>query len=399
MSEIATGSATGTAPAQTGSAPTEVMSGGGVEAPLGFDQLSSIASNFRQQAKEAEEAPKAKASAEEAEETTEVEADGEETEAEEVEVKEEVKAKDTKESKAKDDKASQKPQKIKVKMGDQMVELSSDSIIPVKVDGKVIEVPVSEVLGSYSSKSQRDKLFQQFNTEKKTFETQRQKVSDVINKSYEMLSQKKDLRGFIEYMSEALGVDGQSLYNDAVEKIRQTVEADSTLTPEERELKRLQEENQFYRNKADSQRAAEAKLKEQQVLEQSVNELIEQSGMNKESFVKAYDDLVSTGMQPAEITPKMVAQFYATSKTIETVTSKLNNLGEQYATPENIEKLSMLANQTSASPEEIEQIIAALYGNEAEKKLAKKFNKTVKTKQKAMGNRNAATSPSFFDDL
>ena len=391
MSEIATGSATGTAPAQTGSAPTEVMSGGGVEAPLGFDQLSSITSNFRQQAKETEEAPKAKASAEEAEETTEVEADGEETETEEVEAKEEVKAKDTK--------ASQKPQKIKVKMGDQMVELSSDSIIPVKVDGKVIEVPVSEVLGSYSSKSQRDKLFQQFNTEKKTFETQRQKVSDVINKSYEMLSQKKDLRGFIEYMSGALGVDGQSLYNDAVEKIRQTVEVDSTLTPEERELKRLQEENQFYRSKADSQRAAEAKLKEQQTLEQSVNELIEQSGMNKESFVKAYDDLVSTGMQPAEITPKMVAQFYATSKTIETVTSKLSDLGEQYATPENIERLSMLANQTSASPEEIDQIIQALYANEAEKKLAKKFNKTVKTKQKAMGNRNAATSPNFFDDL
>ena len=395
MSEIATGSATGT-PAQTGSAPVEVMSGGAVEAPVGFDQLQAITSNFKQEAKakEAEEAP-------EAEVTEEVEADGEE-QAEEVEAKAEDKkanAKEAKDSKAKDDKASQKPQKIKVKMGDQMVELSSDSIIPVKVDGKVIEVPVSEVLGSYSSKSQRDKLFQQFNTEKKTFETQRQKISDVINKSYDMLSQKKDLRGFIEYMSEALGVDGQSLYNDAVEKIRQTVEVDSTLTPEERESKRLQEENQFYRNKADSQRAAEAKLKEQQSLEQSVNELIEQSGMTKESFVKAYDDLVSTGMQPAEITPKLVAQFYSTSRTIETVTSKLSDLGEQYATPENIEKLSALANQTSATPEEIDQIIQALYANEAEKKLAKKFNKTVKTKQKAAGNRNAATSPSFFDDL
>lgn len=395
MSEIATGSATGT-PAQTGSAPVEVMSGGAVEAPLGFDQLSNIASNFKQEvkAKEAEEAP-------EAETSEETEAEGEE--AEEVESKEEVKKADAKaeakETKAKDDKASQKPQKIKVKMGDEMVELASDGLIPVKVDGKIIEVPVSEVLGSYSSKSQRDKLFQQFNTEKKTFETQREKIGEVINKSYEMLSQKKDLRGFIEYMSEALGVDGQSLYNDAVEKIRQTVEADSTLTPEERELKRLQEENQFYRSKADSQRAAEAKLKEQQTLEQSVNELIEQSGMSKESFVKAYDDLVSTGMQPAEITPKMVAQFYSTSKTIETVTSKLSDLGEQFATPENIEKLSMLANQTSASPEEIAQIIQALYANEAEKKLAKKFNKTVKTKQKAMGNRNAATSPNFFDDL
>ena len=361
------------------------VAGGGANIPVNFDQMETLASRFREEAPKAE----AKADAEDAGEAEEAPAAKEA----EPEAKAEEKTKAELKAEAK------RIAKIKLKMGDKNLEITSDAMIPVKVDGKTIEVPVADVLSSYSSKSQRDREFHQFNSEKKSFETQRQKLSDVVNKSYEFLSQKQDLRGFVEYMSEALGVDGQKLYSDAVEKIRQAVEQDSQLSPEERQLKQLQEENQFYRNKAEAQRTAEAQAKELKTLESQVTELMTQTGMDKATFVKAYDDLVSTGIDAKAVTPQMVQKFYSNQRTIETIETRLKDINPEAADEKTIERLATLAIQTEANPAEIQEIIDSLYGNVAEKKLSKKVSKTLNKKQAEAGNRNAATSPSFFDDL
>ena len=383
MSEMANIAAT---PVAAEGATTAVeVSGGGASAPVNFDQMEALTSRFKE-----EVAPKAEAKSEEAEATEE--APEQEAKAEEKPVEEEK-------SKAELKAEAKRIAKIKLKMGDKNLEITSDAMIPVKVDGKTIEVPVADVLSSYSSKSQRDREFHQFNSEKKSFETQRQKLGDVVNKSYELLSQKQDLRGFIEYMSEALGVDGQKLYSDAVEKIRQTVEQDSALSPEERQLKQLQEENKFYRSKAEAQRTAEAKAKELKTLETQVSELMTQSGMDKATFVKAYDDLVSTGIEAKDVTPQMVQKFYSNQRTIETIETRLKDINPEAANEETIERLATLAIQTGANATEIQEVIDSLYGNVAEKKLSKKLNKTLTKKQAEAGNRNAATSPSFFDDL
>ena len=384
MSEMANMAATPVATEGAASAAVEV-SGGGANIPVNFDQMETLTSRFKE-----EVAPKAEAKAEEAEATEEApeqEAKAEDKPAEEEKTKAEAKAE------------AKRIAKIKLKMGDKNLEITSDAMIPVKVDGKTIEVPVADVLSSYSSKSQRDREFHQFNSEKKSFETQRQKLGDVVNKSYELLSQKQDLRGFIEYMSEALGVDGQKLYSDAVEKIRQTVEQDSALSPEERQLKQLQEENQFYRSKAEAQRTAEAQAKELKTLETQVTELMTQTGMDKAAFVKAYDDLISTGVEAKAVTPQMVQKFYSNQRTIETIETRLKDINPEAADEQTIERLATLAIQTDANPSEIQEIIDSLYGNVAEKKLSKKVSKTLTKKQAEAGNRNAATSPSFFDDL
>lgn len=381
MSDTASVAATPVATEGSTTAPVEVA-GGGANIPVNFDQMETLTSRFKE-----EVAPKAEPEAEATEEAAEQEAKAEEKPVEEEKTKAELKAE------------AKRIAKIKLKMGDKNLEITSDAMIPVKVDGKTIEVPVADVLSSYSSKSQRDREFHQFNNDKKSFETQRQKLSDVVNKSYEMLSQKQDLRGFVEYMSEALGVDGQKLYSDAVEKIRQAVEQDSALSPEERQLKQLQEENQFYRSKAEAQRTAEAQAKELKTLETQVSELMTQSGMDKATFVKAYDDLISTGVEAKAVTPAMVQKFYSNQRTIETIETRLKDINPEAADEKTIERLATLAIQTDANPAEIQEIIDSLYGNVAEKKLSKKVSKTLTKKQSEAGNRNAATAPSFFDDL
>lgn len=379
--------------------PIEVVGG---SSPVSFDEMEAV-SNWRTRiGKNEPEVKTANRRKEEGDALEEVLSDKEDKPEPKKEAKtsKEDKAEKTEKS---DEKASKNTQAeptkaLKFKVGDKEVELAASAMVPVKVNGKVTEVPIQEVINRYSQQKHLDDIYRTYKTEKAQFDTERQKISDVIGKSYEMLAQKKDLRGFVEYMSEALGVDGQKLYSDAVEQIRQAFEEESTLTPEERRLKQLEQENQFYRQKVESERTAKAEAAKTKALETQVEQIMTTHGMDKSSFVKAYDELVQTGIEAAKVTPEMVGKYWANTKIISKIESRLADVNPNVATEENIEKLATLAIQTGASDAEIEEVIQQLYANEAEKKLAKKINKTLKAKA-SDGPKRAGSDPLFFDDL
>jgi hypothetical protein len=376
--------------------PIEVVGG---STPVSFDELQAVdnwRSRIEQNKSEVKTAQRRKEEGDALEEVTA-------PKAEKKAVKDEPEAKEakpeTKETEPKRKNTQAEPDKaLKFRVGDKEVELAASATVPVKVNGKMVEVPIQEVVNRYSQQKHLDDLFRTYKTEKAQFDAERQKISGVIGKSYEMLSQKKDLRGFVEYMSEALGVDGQKLYTDAVEQIRQAVEQESTLSPEERKLKQLEEENQFYRQRVESERTAKAEAAKTKALETQVDQMLTTYGMQKADFVKAYDDLVQTGVEAAQVTPEMVGKYWSNTKLISHIESRLSDINPNEATMDNIEKLATLAIQTGATDAEMEEVIQQLYANEAEKKLAKKINKTLKAKA-AEGPKRAGSDPLFFDDL
>lgn len=304
-------------------------------------------------------------------------------------------------AKAKEEKAIKEAVKaLKLKHGDKELEVASDALVTVKVDGKNVEVPVQEVINRYSQQKHLDDLFRKHKTERQEFESQRSKLTEVVNKSHELLAQKKDLKGFMEFMSENLGVDGQALYNDAVEKIRQVVEEESTLSPEERRLKHLEEENQYFRSKAEAAKAAQAETARLKQIETDVESVITGRGMQKAEFVQAYDALVQNGFKADEITPEQVGQYWDNYKLVETIESKLAQVDPEAAGNfDEVEKLANLAIQTDASSEEIEEVINQLYGNTAAKKLSKKITKTMKRAHIENGPKRGGSDPLFFDDV
>ena len=377
--------------------PIEVVGG---STPVSFDEMEAVTNWKSRITKNEPEVKTANRRKEEGDDLDEVlSAKAEKTEKADNPEKKEAKAeKSDKEEKAAKNTQAEPQKALKFKVGDKEVELAASAVVPVKVNGKVTDVPIQEVINRYSQQKHLDDIYRTYKTEKAQFDTERQKISDVISKSYEMLSQKKDLRGFVEYMSEALGVDGQKLYSDAVEQIRQAFEEESTLTPEERRLKQLESENQFYRQRVESERTAKTEAAKTKALETQVDQIIQTHGMDKATFVKAYDELVQTGIEAAKVTPEMVGKYYANTKIISKIESRLSDINPDAATEQNIEKLATLAIQTGASEQEIEEVIQQLYANEAEKKLAKKINKTLKAKA-SEGPKRAGSDPLFFDDL
>jgi hypothetical protein len=379
-------------------APIELAGGSG---PASFDELEAV-TKFKSQRKkiEAEEDKQAEEAVQkeekpkkDAKEAKEVKEEPKEAKAPKEKTKE-----SEKESVKSVEKTDQTPKLIKVKTQDGETQVRSDAIVQVKVDGKPVEVPVQELLNRYSQKSHLDKLYSDYKVEKQTLVKEREQFNKALNVAYDVLVNKKDIRGFIEYLTDDLGMDGEAIWKESYDKVRQEAEELASLSPEERKARELETELEHYRQKEQARKTEVASKKEMQKLEQTVTQAIEQFGMTKDAFVKSYDELVKLGTKEADITPEMVGKFHKNMQTIQTVESALTSVNPELAQDQQVvTELATLAINNQASAEEITEVVNQLYGNEVEKKLARKVNKSIQ--QNAPKNRNPDKDPLFFDDL
>lgn len=369
---------------------SEPIAAGGGESPVSWDQLESV-SNYRSETakleakeeikaeKEAKKELGVKDSAKESKETTKSQSK-------------------TAEEKSKEAKAEVK--RLKLKHSDQEFDIPLDLEVPVKIDGKTENVTIQEALARYSQQKHLDKLFQDYKKDKSSFEAERSKMNKTIERVNDLLVNKKDIRGFIELVAEPLGLDASQVYQEMREKLEAQFEEAQALSPEERKAKSLEEELSYYRAK--QEQAKQQKLQEQQMhnLESEVQSVLEASQMDKAAFVKAYDELVSLGFKAEDLTPKQIGAYHRNMQTISLIEQKLTEKNPELAKdPKTVEKLAELAIQTKASAEEIEAVIEELYASEADRKLAKKINKSMAKAVSQNPVKNPGKDPMFFDDI
>jgi hypothetical protein len=359
---------------------------GGGESPASWDELESVTRRPKaepQKEPKAEPKESAKKPKEEKEETKEAEP-----------------------SKGKEAKGVEKPDSpaklYKLKSGETEFDVAADALVPVKIDGKVVEVPLQEAINRYSQQSHLDKIYKTFKTEKEGFEKERKGISEALNKSYDYLVNQKDLRGFLDYLGEAMGVDSNALYQDAVGNIRQQVEEYQTMSPEERKFREVEAENAYYRKRMDAQKQTQEAAKSRAALESKVQSVMESHGMDQPALVKAWDDLIKMGHSAEEITPEFLGTYYSNTKKIDLIESKLQELNPELASDaKTVEQLATYAIQTEASEAEIAEVIAQLYGETPERKLSKKIEKNMKSNRQGGSKavKNAGSDPLFFDDI
>lgn len=304
----------------------------------------------------------------------------------------------TKEKQGKETKESLKA--LKFKQGDSSLDVSPDALVTVKVDGKAVEVPVQEVINRYSQQRHLDDLYKKHKTERQEFESNRKLVADQLKNAFQVLVEKQDLRDFTTSLAESLGVDGEKIFTAAVDKIRQEIEEESTLTPEERRLKHLEKENELYKSKAEAQKLKQVEAQQLKQLDSQVQKTLQEFDLDMPTFIKAYDDFVSVpGIDLKDITPEQVAQYHVNLQTFDTVVSSLAEINEDLVKDEaTVEEIAQVAILTGANEATIKAAIQEKFGSKAAKSLSKKVGKTYKPKAE-QGPRNPSSDPLTFDDL
>lgn len=381
-------------PVSTTSVNQPVVAAGGTS-PTSWDELEAV-SNFKKEVKKQEVKEEREAEKAVAKPKKETKAEPKDDAEEEEESKPEKKAKDSEKKEVAE--KVQAPRKLKVKNGEDDLELNADLKVPVKIDGKTVEVTLQEALNRYSQQSHLDKLYKDFKSQSEKFETERKSISEALNRSHDFLVNKKDLRGFLDYMGEALQVDSQALYNDAVANLTKQLEEWQGLSPEERKLKEVEQENAYWRSKHEAKKQEAETAKSRQALESEVKQVMERFQMDQTSLVKAYDDLKSLGHTDEQITPEFIGRYHANMQKISAVESELSAIDESLVTDETVESLANFAIQTDATREEIAEAVRQIYGDSPEKKLAKKMAKSERA-NRTPGPKNPDKDPVFFGDI
>lgn len=360
------------------------ISGG--ESPASWDELEQVTAKPKAEPKPKE--PK------ETKETKEPKASKEEKE---------TKAEESDKKEAKTlDKPRTPAKLLKLKNGETELDVAADALVPVKVDGKVIEVPLQEAINRYSQQTHLDKLFKSYKTDKETFDKERKTMSEALNKSYDYLVNQKDLRGFIDYLSEAMGVDASQLYQDAVGNLQKQIEEYASLSPEERRFKEIESENAYYKKRMDAERQAQVKAKSDAALERQLQDVMNTHQMDQAAVTEAWDQLTKMGYDPNEITPEFLGDYYSNTKKWDYVEKALGEINPELSgNAELIESFTTLAIETKATTEEIQAAIEQVYGKTPEKKLSEKVDKNMKANAQkgSKKEKNPGSDPLFFDDI
>lgn len=389
MSEVAATSATPSATPVSAPPPgvePVVLSGG--EAPASWDELEAVTAKPKAEPK-AKAEPKEK-KAPEADKTPKKET-----------------AKDSEQSDSKKDgeqleKAAQPVKLLKLKSGDSELELSSDTKVPVKIEGKTVEVTLQEAINRYSQQSHLDKLYKTYKGEKETFEQERKRINGALEKSRDLLVNQKDLRGFLEYFGEAMGLDADELVQSTFGKLQSEIEELQQLSPEERRIRELDRELSRFKSRKEAEKQQAEKAKSKAAVESQMRTVMDKHGMDQGAVVKAWDDLVSLGHKPDDITPEFIGAYHQNMRRIESIETKLKEINPELGgNAEIVEQLATYAIQTDASEAEIAEAIAQLYGDSPEKKLTKKIEKNMKASAQkgSKAQKNPSSDPLFFDDI
>lgn len=306
-----------------------------------------------------------------------------------------------KESKDNAKKVQKALQKWKAYRGEDKMELFGDTMVELKIDGKIEQVPLDEALRTYSGNKGFEKKFSAFNLERQKFESERKSMNENVDRVYKMAVEEKNPRGAIEYLAELMGADPNQVYENMRKQIESQDAEFADLSPEERRIKELERELAWQKNREQSRHKDAQKAKERTVLQQRVDKVMTDHGLTNEQFVSLYNELKSSGrVNEAEITPELVGHYNAQIKRQTDISSLVEEakLDPEDALKAGRDLFDVWTQNPKLSLDDIKEILIEVYGGKAAKNLSRKV-KSAKPVNTARPTPARSREPVLFDDI
>jgi hypothetical protein len=336
------------------------------------------------------------------EESFDDEEEGEEEESEEVAAKE-------------DKPEDQAPKaKLRMKMGNDLYNITSDATFKVKVDGETLDVPVQELINNYSGKTAWDKKFTELGKDKKSLEVERNTLQSqkngLLDNMKRVLEPLKDPTknpiDSVLYLVEMSGDDPYTAWRSMMEANIEEVGQLLDMTETERELYFHKKKDELHSSVA---RKRQEKIQSEQAFKQvvqRVDSLRQTYNVSEEAFVDASDELESiynsSGLDINDITEEAIVDYASLKPHIEVVRGLVEPYEENISEGKYgdvVSELSRYLRDGKADVDTVKQILARNFSVEED---VKELNTKLYQKQKAKPSRKVENESSngfeSFDD-
>lgn len=309
------------------------------------------------------------------------------------------------ESEEKEEKVSEKQDvpKIKFRQGDADVEIDPAATVQVKVNGKLEDVAVKDLMSEYSGRVDLKRKYSALDVERKQFQNEVKELDTRVNKLHELAVKEKNPRMAIGYLAEMLGADPREVWKQLKTEIGEQLIAASKLSPEQQEALEAREEVEYYRRKAEDAQKSAKESQELETLKNRVTQTQEKFGMTPAQFKQNYDALVkeaaTSGYSENDLTPEMVGEYFQLMQRNGKLKTMLDETFSGYENKVGLfaELKDVWAQNPSFSLDDIKDIAMQVYGAKKKSGLAKRIEAEKKTN--AQSNRISTDNFDTWADL
>jgi hypothetical protein len=331
--------------------------------------------------------------------------------------KEEEEKKEVKDSSEKEEKAEdgEKKPKLRMKMNEELYNVNSDATFKVKIDGKVEDVPVQELINNYSGKTAWDKKFTELGKEKKTLETEKASLTkekstliEHLNRTLAPLKNKEaNPLDSLMYLVEMSGEDPYNAYRRIMEANLTELSSLLDMTEVERELYFHKKKDELYGKVAKQRYSKEQEEKSFNQVLQKVDALRQAYNVSEDEFVDASEELESLlkgqGLDANGVTEEQIVDYASLKPHIATVRGLIEPFEDNISEEKYGDVVANLARSLRNGEIDKEGISKLLKRNFSVEEDVKELNTKVYNKQKGKPSKivEEETTNKFesFDDF
>lgn len=263
---------------------------------------------------------------------------------------------------------------IKAKDGDKELELSPETEFRQKVDGKYETFKLRDLLNRKAGEVSIEKRFQELSQEKKTYLKEKEQytaekaqVQDILRQVSTLLDDKEaNPLDVVQFLVDVSGRDPIAYNEKMKEYLQREFETLDGMTEDERQLYWKDKEIQFLRHRHKSSLERAQQQKQYQEAATAVDKKREAAGVSQEQFVKAYEDLLSKGVEEKNLTADVVIERAVMQPFVDRAQKLVTPLEEDLSS----EEFDALVTETAGLLKQFPQFS----GLEALKFAAKKLN-------------------------
>jgi hypothetical protein len=170
----------------------------------------------------------------------------------------------------------------------------------------------------------------------------------------------------------------------------------NSLSPEEKNYRKLQLENESLKKNQAKAQQSQASDKSFREVEAKVHKIQQDYGLSNEAFFGLYQELVKKGVKESDITPERVAHYADEKAVTNYVSGKVKEIAPNFEGLEALteELVNELSTNHALDINDIDDIIKSITQEEVDSQIEEKL----KTKKRSTGARNPNSDPISFDE-
>jgi hypothetical protein len=258
------------------------------------------------------------------------------------------------------------------------VDIGDGMLIPVKVDGKTMRVPVSELISNFSGKTAWDKRFSELTTEKRGFTQERQAFQQTQAKSASLIQDlhkniaSGDTFSAIASLVQLSGLDGKVDPRAYVSEIRaallQQAKELEAMDPAERAHREAQEEIAYSKKQLAELRGQREREQAEYTAQVEFAKEMQKNQVSMEELTTARDYLVENaarhGLDVSKLSAKEFMQHALTVREYSTAIEALSSVSPELAENPQYQDdaVKLLRAYPGTSSKELAEVLQEAFG-------------------------------------